>query len=564
MPKTIFTSIDDNVKFENQTFTEFIDERNITINGSISFYKCKFLNHVIFERITAVEFTFYDCSFDSNLYIGKSNLHSLSFFNCFCVNEIKIFENQSSGLSFRKTDAKIVEIDGNYRSSQFVDSKVDKVTFWDINTDLKQSKLSFLAGNIIKDLRLNCSSCQSEILFASGIYNSTIFEGNYRKQLTFKGDFEIENLHFENAEFYTRIDFEEGHFGYVSFHRSVFHGLIYFNDSHILEPSSRDLKIRDLSLHSSNFDKNVSVQIIQLGTVNISNCTFHEVLNIDNQLTEKGTAPLVIQMDGVNQGTIIFERTFADITISGINTGNITFKELFISHLYINEYQNFGVLSFSKVKDGEYIIIQDSITGKMNFISADINVFKEIIISDSNIDGSDFNIYPKKIRSKSKSVIAGYGIDNRSARIRNLKNVYNQLKRIAKAKGDIDVANQFESLEHKQLLLSKKISFDTFLLLLNFISNNNGKSWVRGVIFTLLVAAVFFYLYTINIGNGNFTIESYKEYVLFISSFPKLELKKYEIQNEYWNIQLIIWLARIFISYGIYQTIAAFRKYGRN
>lgn len=166
-----------------------------------------------------------------------------------------------------------------------------------------------------------------------------------------------------------------------------------------------------------------------------------------------------------------------------------------------------------------------------------------------------------KILSSSKYPKAGYGIEKKSLRNHNLKNVYNQLKKTARLKGDIDSANRFESLEHKQLLLSKRLSFDSFLLFLNLISNNNGRSWFQGIIFTLLVGLFFFKWYLKTIGINFKLSDCYQDYILFFTSFPRLSLDGYT--NDNWETQLVIWLSRIFISYGIYQTIAGFRKYGK-
>jgi hypothetical protein len=111
------------------------------------------------------------------------------------------------------------------------------------------------------------------------------------------------------------------------------------------------------------------------------------------------------------------------------------------------------------------------------------------------------------------------------------------------------------------LLLSKKLSFDSLLLFLNLISNNNGRSWFQGIIFTLGVGLLFFTLYLNTLGISFAAGSCYQDYVLFITSFPKLQIESY--YNESWITQLVIWLGRIFISYGIYQTIASFRKYGK-
>lgn len=101
------------------------------------------------------------------------------------------------------------------------------------------------------------------------------------------------------------------------------------------------------------------------------------------------------------------------------------------------------------------------------------------------------------------------------------------------------------------------------MLLLNWISNNNGKSWFRGVAFTLLVGLTGFYFYGRVLDIKMVLPDFFQKYIVFISSFPKLGLKEYSELPDTWDLSLVVWLTRIFISYGVFQTIAAFRKYGK-
>lgn len=271
----------------------------------------------------------------------------------------------------------------------------------------------------------------------------------------------------------------------------------------------------------------------------------------------------MVRMSGVNQGNIVIERAYLDIDIRDINFGNIFFKQVNISSLVLTEFHNKGSMFFTNILSGWHLIIQDSIVGNLNFINSDINIFDEIVIADSKLNGIGLKNYPNRILSSSSNPKVGYGIKDKSKGKENLKNVYTQLKEVARTNGDFDNANKYKSLEHKQLLRSKKLSPDSVLLFLNWISNNNGQSWLRGAFFTIIVSVIFCILYFMTLNIESHQFPNYKELVLFITSFPKLELEKFEIQNKSWKISLVIWLARIFISYGIYQTITAFRKYGR-
>lgn len=559
---SIFQDISDiDFKFENRTFDNLIDERALETKNDLLFDKCIFKNFVIFENFTARALTFFECKFENGLYIGKSSLHSISFFNCE-AEDIDLISTTTHSVSFRFIKAKKIELNGNYDSVQFVSSTFEEVQINDVNNmhSHRESNIEFLVENHFKKLKLDYSVCFSEISFRGGQYDSVFFEGEFKKRILFNGNLKIKNLYLESSIFKNRLDIEAGHFQFVSFYRSSFHGLILVNDTDYVDVRNRDLQIHSLTLHSCYFEKDFTIHLKEIEIFNISNCNFNEVLNLNNFAHDNSNL-VMIGMDGVNQGSIIFERMYADFSIRGINLAHIYFKDLDMHTFYMSEYQNIGSLSFLNIKSGNFFVIQDSISGKLNFLNLDINIFPEIVFANSDIDGANFCKYPLKILSTSKSPQAGYGINQKAKRSSNLKNVYNQLKKIAKAKGDIDNANRFESLEHRQLLLSKPLGFDSLLLLLNFISNNNGRSWFQGVLFTLTTGLLFFILYLKTIGIHFRFDECYQEYILFITSFPKLEITSYH--NETWLTQLVVWLSRIFISYGIYQTVAAFRKYGK-
>lgn len=552
--------------FENITFQEFINERRLEAEQDVMFSGCTFNEPVILENITGREIIFHKCIFKKQFFLGGSNFHSISFWDC-KFNDVNIFTNKSNNFSFRDVKAKTVEVNGEYINFQMVSSIIDELKLRDVNTihTFKESEICFLTGNNIGTIRLNCSKSYSSILFKEGNYKSVHFEGEFYKHIYFKGDLEIQNLYFESSMFYSRIDLERGKFNWVSFYRCYFKGLTRIDDIfEVGENLESKIFLKNIMLHSCTFEKDFILNVsCELESFSYSNCHYHELLNFNNYDVSH---PVLIRIDGVNQGSVVFERTFADISLTGINLGNLYLKDSTIETFYMNECQNNGIISFSKIRGGNFFVIQDSISGNINFINSNINEFREIVIVNSKIDEISFNEYPVKILSHSKFPQAGYGVEDKRENIKNLRSVYNQLKKIAKAKGEIDISNKFESLEYRQLLLSKKIGFDSILLSLNLLSNNNGRSWIQGVFFTLLIGFSFFLLY-LNFTDARIYIDDdnlYKDYIIFLSSFPKLELKKYAVFNDEWNTQLILWLSRIFISYGIYQTIAAFRKYGKS
>ena len=113
-------------------------------------------------------------------------------------------------------------------------------------------------------------------------------------------------------------------------------------------------------------------------------------------------------------------------------------------------------------------------------------------------------------------------------------------------------------------------SKERFLLFLNKYSNDFGQNWLRGVEFTLVVAFIFYWLinywgmqiplFVIDWRFTNFD-EVFKGYlnILNIISFNR-EIVDFKLTALGEGIFL---LSKIFIAYGIYQTVSAFRKYGK-
>lgn len=134
---------------------------------------------------------------------------------------------------------------------------------------------------------------------------------------------------------------------------------------------------------------------------------------------------------------------------------------------------------------------------------------------------------------------------------------------------------KFNALEHKTLLTQPNLSLnDRFLLRLNKSSNNFGISWLKGISFTLK-SSVFFFISLLLINNlvdskypliisWDNQFASFNEIsIAFLKFVFSLGFENEEIQSN-GLIYFIFIIAKIFIGYGIYQTIAAFRKYGTN
>lgn len=113
---------------------------------------------------------------------------------------------------------------------------------------------------------------------------------------------------------------------------------------------------------------------------------------------------------------------------------------------------------------------------------------------------------------------------------------------------------------------------DKILLFLNKNSNDFGVSWIVGVNFTILVGLITYlpilgYLYQNNCisfdlsinGLGNF----FQNFGEILNPLKWTNLCLFNTEPTGW-IYVWIFIGRIFIGYGYYQTIQAFRKYGKS
>jgi hypothetical protein len=112
------------------------------------------------------------------------------------------------------------------------------------------------------------------------------------------------------------------------------------------------------------------------------------------------------------------------------------------------------------------------------------------------------------------------------------------------------------------------------MLTLNKYSNNYGLYWWRGVYFTLSIGVVFYVLYLSFLPSLPFQWGwiSWNSFISASNENIKYFIKFLTITHDFEFMQssnptavnyAIDFIGRIFLGFGIYQTIAAFRKYGK-
>jgi hypothetical protein len=121
--------------------------------------------------------------------------------------------------------------------------------------------------------------------------------------------------------------------------------------------------------------------------------------------------------------------------------------------------------------------------------------------------------------------------------------------------------------ELKSQPLTRSSIENLVVLYLNAISNSHGKTWVRGVLFTLIVSLLFFYFTIISTKHYEIRLDLSSENICRTAKFyfeyltPTHKPDFLDAEGSTPSTYFFDFLGRIFIAYGIYQTVSAFRKY---
>lgn len=216
------------------------------------------------------------------------------------------------------------------------------------------------------------------------------------------------------------------------------------------------------------------------------------------------------------------------------------------------------------LEKGGLLKIVSSDLGKTNFIKCNFSrakcFFKNGKLQEIFLAETDF---PKNIISELHK--PDYG---------QAQLFFGQLQSAYTKQGDNIRSNDSLSYEleafYQSLRWDSIYFFTKASLLLHRVSNSFGRSWVRGFIFSLLVGFVFFDLILISTPQYQFGI-SFSD--ALIGSFTKFmnPLRHFDIDTLFQSKSLsFTWLSylfdfggRIFVAYGYYQTIQAFRRYGK-
>jgi len=348
------------------------------------------------------------------------------------------------------------------------------------------------------------------------------------------------------------------------------------------------LKISKIETISIELDKVESISIDWVKTENISKFSTpltslqisHSILSrINTRNLSPCDGELKILSSKLKLLTIDFNKDSfkSDITDSVIDeillTGKISpgreciLRAVSTQFLGIEYLNNEGALTFLDVTmlQGTVVKIFNSRLGKTEFHNVNFSlskfIFKHSLITDVQMTNTEF---PKRL----EHFQGNKHLDE--------KNMFGQLQTVFQKNGDSVKAYEYLSRETAAFYRHLKVNIfsATWLnLFLNRVSNNFGRSWSRGLLFTAIVSIFFYFFVVINTNKFSFSgrwdsgfIEAFFRFINPLRHVDTDDI--FKIKNEYFASvntfgHIIDFFGRIFIAYGYYQTIQAFRRFGR-
>ena len=300
---------------------------------------------------------------------------------------------------------------------------------------------------------------------------------------------------------------------------------------------------RSLQISSKSFIGYSSMSLKDFESIEISDCII-DFLHIDNK--NKPDDVFTIQ-----RSTILYLQ-FQKV----INTGLITLRDI------------------EMPGKGRLTIIECNL-GKIDFINCDFSKafleFENSKISEAFLSEADF---PRVVRISDKK------------NFRQAQLAFGQLSTAFQKQGDTVRALEYQSREiaaHFREIGSNfpkwkyfKDIFTWLNLLLNLISNRFGRNWALGLVFSVIVGLFFFSALLVSTGKYVWSWEPTWDWELmpaflkFMNPLRFIDTETlFRIGQIDQNITLNKWsylcdfLGRVFVAYGYYQTIQAFRRYGR-
>lgn len=535
--------------------------------AGIEFRECN-IGGLFFEDIkVGVYLTFTNCTFPrlsfKNVYVDKGNTELTYGANVISINRCVVSEfllirnclvNGNVGIyNSELNEFGVAHLSAAELSLQAVMIK----SFIELLGNKLKNSITFL-GCTVEDTLL-CQRNNTGIHFHGSVFKETC---------TVEENDNIGALHIINCEFESQFIIERSRF------------------------------IDELRISKSHFKKFCEIFFVEqaegVGDISILSSSFDEGIKINgrdnHEKIEYAIKRLKIRFSNQLSGVVeICNCSVLNFHITGTNSNaSLIVKNVSMANLCLVDFSNQSNVQFMHCQSignasDSRVSILNSYLGKAQFFNFDFDTFLSVNINNSflseiitsNVDWFDFRKLNKEGNFKRNFGFRKGTIGEKAALFYQYgvgKEVYRQLKVATEKHGNRTDALIFQQLEMKyyegQLKYSKKkLTLDRIILWTNN-SNSHGQNWLKPIGLAVITTAVFYFLIVSSAlpdgANLGCTLRS--EGRLFFQMFNPVRSLDKTISTE--NVtpltEFLDLIHRILISYFIFQTVSAFRKYTKS
>ena len=595
--------VKEGIRLHHKVFTNSIDAQNCIFEEQMEFDNCIFEEQTEFDKSSFLS----DISFKRSIFRG-SDFKSISFREVtfggdeidFCLTEFysgdfskAIFKENSSIVDFK--GAKLYNVTFNeaqfkrtvsfeklenpteIKSTKFERAIFSKqanfhnVLFYDdisFQNTIFRGKTYFLNITSKKISENTINGKEKEFSFNGAKFqNETYFKGNNHIELNFSEvefgvrdkDITIsfsnakfyENIRFHHCDFYSSINFENTTFEkLVDFYLAIFH-----NEQQFLRTDFFGTCI----FSGVTFEKEVQFLYNRVKS--------DSYLNFESSIFSR-----CIDISRANFRCTI---NFWNIKIQGIE--NIQTYQKYIDDFgkYPRDKKNITPTTYSKIRETFRIIksnfyMENNKIEGLNMYKNEMSVYQREQFSLLGYNRLDKILYTIRQNIKIKYIF--FSVFFIFFWYFNIKMILNNEDKF------LIIYLLFFALPIFFILLF--YTKDIILLLLNRISNKFGTDWIRGVSFIVIMGVLTSYILLKKSYNfwsfEPYNLKAWEESVaFFLNVINIVDMKPFDngvksangliqlVQDNDFN-NIILFIGRIFIGYGYYQTIQAFRKFGKS
>lgn len=595
--------VKEGIRLHHRVFTNSIDAQNCVFEKQVEFYNCVFEEHTEFDKSSFLS----DISFKRSIFRGGV-FKSISFREVtfegdeidFCLTEIysgdfskAIFKENSSIVDFK--GAKLYNV--TFNEAQFKRT----VSFEKLENPTEIKSTKFERAIFSKQANFHNVLFYDDISFQNTIFRGKTYFFNItskkisedttngkEKEFTFKGA-KFQNETYFSGNNYIELNFSEGEFGVkdeditISFSNAKFYENIRFHHCDFYS---------SINFENTTFEKLVDFYLAIFhneqqflrtdffGTCIFSGVTFEkEVQFLYNKVKSDSylnfESSIFWRCIDISRANFRCTINFWNIKIEGIE--NIQTYQKYIDDFgkYPRDKKNITPTTYSKIRETFRIIksnfyMENNKIEGLNMYKNEMSVYQREQFSLLGYNRLDKILYIIRQNIKIKYIF--FSVFFIFFGYFNLKMILN---------------NESKFFIIYILFFALPISFillfyikDIILLLLNRISNKFGTDWIRGVSFIVIMGVITSYILLKKSYNfwsfEPYNLKAWEESVaFFLNVINIVDMKPFDngvksangliqlVQDNDFN-NIILFIGRIFIGYGYYQTIQAFRKFGKS